>query len=131
MMEFLVALKWPLLILQLILAPVLVMLVLLQSGKGDDIGAALSGGGGSGSVLGTGGASKVLVKATVIFAILFMVNSVVLAKVFKVISGASVTSDVSEPLVPAKSVEDSKDLEGLGIQPKEEKKALEEPKTDK
>jgi len=101
MLELLIALKWPLLIIQIILSPMLVLLILLQSGK-DDLGAALGGGGGGGSsVLGTGGASKVLVKATVIFAIMFMVNSVVLAKIFKMQSDSSVATDIAEPLVPA------------------------------
>lgn len=99
--EYLVALKWVWIILQVVIAPVLIILVLLQSGKGDDIGSALSGGGGAHSVLGTGGTSKILVRGTVFFAIAFMVNSIVLAKVFKEISQTSAVQQVSEPLVPA------------------------------
>ncbi len=101
MIELLVALKWPLVILQVILCPVLIIMVLLQSGKGDDIGSALGGGGGSGTVLGAGGASKFLVRGTVIFAILFMLNSIALAKIFKEISDSSIGTSVSEPIAPA------------------------------
>jgi protein translocase SecG subunit len=105
MVEILVSLKWPLIIMQAIVAPVLVILVLIQSGKGDDLGSALSGGGGGSSVLGTGGASKFLVRATVIFATVFLLNSVILAKVFKETSLASVGGSQSEPLAPANALQ--------------------------
>ena len=101
MIELLVALKWPLVILQIILSPILIILVLLQSGKGDDLGSALGGGGGSSSVLGTGGASKFLVRGTVIIVVLFMINSIALAKIFKEVSSVSVGTSAPEPLVPA------------------------------
>jgi preprotein translocase subunit SecG len=103
MLTLLIALKWPLIILQAIFSLVLVILIMLQSGKGDDMGSALGGGGGggSGSVLGTGGASKFLVRGTVIFMTLFMLNSIVLAKIFKEISTTSIGTSVSEPLAPA------------------------------
>lgn len=52
----------------------LICLVLLQSGKGSDIGAALGGGGSSQSVFGTR-RGNVLTKATTVLAILFMVTS--------------------------------------------------------
>lgn len=105
MVEIILGLKWPLIILQAIVAPILVLLVLLQSSKGDDLGAALSGGGGgSGSVLGTGGASKLLVKLTVIFATVFLLNSVFLAKIFKESSIASVGGSQAEPLAPANAL---------------------------
>jgi len=100
MIELLIALKWPLIILQGILSTVLIILVLLQPGKGDDLGSAFSAGGGSNTILGTGGASKFLVRGTVIFVTLFMLNSIVLAVLFKKVSESSVTTNVSEPLVP-------------------------------
>jgi len=103
MLEFMISLKWPLVTLQIIIAPILIILILLQSGKGDDLGSALGGGGGGSTVLGTGGASKVLVKGTAIFAVLFMINSIALAKIFKELSSASYGTSVSEPLVPADS----------------------------
>jgi len=107
MLELLLSLKWPLIVLQAIVSPVLIILILLQSSKGDDLGSVLSGGGGGGggsSILGTGGASKFLVKGTIIFAALFMINSVLLAKIFKESSTASIGGSVSEPLAPANAI---------------------------
>ncbi len=102
LLELIIALKYPLIIVQAILAIVLILMVLLQSGKGDDIGSAFgAGGGGSSSVLGAGGASKFLVRGTVIFVTLFMLNSIVLAKIFKEQSHSAAGTSVSEPLVPA------------------------------
>ncbi len=100
MMELLIALKWPLIILQALFSLVLIIMVLLQTGKGDDMGSALSGQMGGG-VQGSGGTSKVLVKGTAIFAILFMVNSIVLAKIFKEISSTSIGTSVTDPLLPS------------------------------
>lgn len=99
MMELLIALKWPLIILQGLFSLVLIVMVLLQSGKGDDMGSALSGQGGGG-VQGSGGTSSFLVKGTAFFAVFFMINSIVLAKIFKEISDTSIGTSVSEPLVP-------------------------------
>lgn len=107
MLELLIALKWPLIAIQLVLSPILIIFVLLQSGKGDDLGSALGGGGGSSSVLGTGGASKVLVKGTVILAIVFMINSIALAKIFKEVETASIGTSVEEPLAPAAGAVDN------------------------
>lgn len=104
MLELLISLKWPLVILQAIVSPILIILILLQSSKGDDLSALSGGGGGSSSVLGTGGASKFLVKGTVIFAAIFMINSVMLAKIFKESSAASVGGSQTEPLAPANAL---------------------------
>lgn len=101
MIEFLLALKWPLIVLQILFSPLLIIMILLQTGKGDDLGSALGGGGSSQSVLGAGGASKFLVRGTVIFAVLFMINSIVLAKIFKEEGSRSVGVTASEPVVPA------------------------------
>ncbi len=102
MLELFIALKWPLIILQGIISLVLIIMILLQSGKGDDIGSALSGSMGGG-VQGTGGTSKFLVRGTVLFTILFMVNSIVLAKMFKEISVSSIGASAPAPLVPAEN----------------------------
>jgi preprotein translocase subunit SecG len=56
----------------------LIMIVLLQTGKGADIGAAF-GGGGSNTLFGTTGASTFLSKATTVAAVVFMLTSLVLA----------------------------------------------------
>ncbi len=65
-------------ILHLILAFVLILVVLLQSGKGADIGAAF-GGGSSQTVFGGRGAATFLSKLTTAAAFLFMASSLVLA----------------------------------------------------
>ncbi len=64
-------------ILHLVVAIGLILIVLLQSGKGSDIGAAF-GGGSSQTVFGGRGAATFLSKMTTAFAILFMVTSLVL-----------------------------------------------------
>ena len=56
----------------------LILIVLLQTGKGSDMGAAF-GGGASQTLFGTTGASSILSKATTAAAIVFMLTSLMLA----------------------------------------------------
>jgi len=56
----------------------LIMIVLLQTGKGADMGAAF-GGGGNQTLFGSTGASSFLSKATTVVAIVFMLTSLTLA----------------------------------------------------
>jgi preprotein translocase subunit SecG len=56
----------------------LIMIVLLQTGKGADMGASL-GGAGNQTLFGTSGASTLLSKVTTVIAVLFMVTSLYLA----------------------------------------------------
>ena len=75
----------------------LIMIVLLQTGKGADMGAAF-GGGSSQTLFGSTGASTFLSKATTMAAIVFMLTSLTLAymsggKVMK-----SVVTDVQVPI---------------------------------
>jgi preprotein translocase subunit SecG len=65
--------------LHVLLAIVLVILVLLQQGKGADVGAVM-GSGGANTVFGVGGASSLLVRMTTFIAIAFMLTSVGLVK---------------------------------------------------
>lgn len=58
----------------------LIMIVLLQTGKGADMGAAF-GGGGSQTLFGSTGASTFLSKATTVAAVIFMITSLLLAYV--------------------------------------------------
>jgi preprotein translocase subunit SecG len=67
-----------LIIIHVIVCVALIMIVLLQTGKGADIGAAF-GGGGSNTLFGTTGASTFLSKATTVAAIIFMLTSLTLA----------------------------------------------------
>lgn len=64
-------------VIHLLIAMVLIVIVLLQSGKGADIGAAF-GGGSSQTVFGGRGAATFLSKLTLIAAALFMVSSLML-----------------------------------------------------
>ena len=65
--------------LHVLLAIVLVILVLLQQGKGADVGAVM-GSGGANTVFGVGGASSLLVRMPSFIAIAFMLTSVGLVK---------------------------------------------------
>jgi preprotein translocase subunit SecG len=66
-------------LLHIILCFILMLVILLQPGKGADVGAAFGGGGGSSTIFGPRGAGSFLSQATTIVAILFMTTSVTLA----------------------------------------------------
>jgi len=87
-----------LLTLHILVAVALIAVVLLQSGKGADIGAAF-GGGSSQTVFGGRGATTLLHKVTTVAAILFMLTSLSLA----VYKGERRASSVirEEPQAPA------------------------------
>jgi preprotein translocase subunit SecG len=67
-----------LVILHVVVCIALIMIVLLQTGKGADMGAAF-GGGGSQTLFGATGASTFLSKATTAAAVIFMLTSLILA----------------------------------------------------
>ena len=67
-----------LIVLHVMACVVLIAVVLLQRGKGSDIGAAL-GGGGSNTVFGSRGAGSFLTKTTTACAVIFMVTSLSLS----------------------------------------------------
>lgn len=88
-------------VVHLLIAVILVVVVLLQSGKGADIGAAF-GGGSSQTVFGGRGAATFLSKLTLVAAILFMVSSLVLT----ILSGRGgspsvITEERVKQIVPA------------------------------
>ncbi len=66
-------------LLHIILCFILMLVILLQPGKGGDVGAAFGGGGGSSTIFGPRGAGSFLSQATTIVAVLFMTTSVTLA----------------------------------------------------
>ena len=70
----------------------LIMIVLLQTGKGADMGAAF-GGGGSQTLFGSTGASTFLSKATTAAAIIFMVTSLGLAYLSSHRTGDSIVTN--------------------------------------
>ncbi len=86
----------------------LIMIVLLQTGKGADMGAAF-GGGASQTLFGTTGASTFLGKATTVAAIMFMVTCLVLAYVS---TGGKGTSSIMKEVPAAQPV-----VPDTGVQP--------------
>jgi preprotein translocase subunit SecG len=106
----------------------LVGIVLLQHGKGADIGATF--GGSSQSLFGTEGPLPLLNKITTAVAIIFMLTSVSLAYISSQSSTSSVMSGVSTstPAIPAEAVKPQplakKDVL-MGKPPAEEQKAAE------
>ncbi len=75
----------------------LIMIVLLQTGKGADMGAAFGGGGGQ-TLFGSTGASTFLSKATTIAAVVFMLTSLGLAYMSSHRMGDSIMSDTKVPV---------------------------------
>lgn len=75
----------------------LIMIVLLQTGKGADMGAAF-GGGASQTLFGSTGASTFLSKATTLVAVIFMVTCFVLAYLSSNKSAPSIMEDVKAPI---------------------------------
>jgi preprotein translocase subunit SecG len=80
----------------IVLAVSLVILVLLQQGKGADVGAVM--GGGANSLFGVSGASNLLVKMTTSVAVAFMVTSVLLVRFAAGRSGGGVQAGAVDPL---------------------------------
>jgi len=75
----------------------LIMIVLLQTGKGADMGAAF-GGGSSQTLFGSTGASTFLSKATTAAAIIFMVTSLGLAYLSSHRTGESIVTGTPAPV---------------------------------
>lgn len=71
-MEIIKTLIW---ITEIISAIVIIILVLLQHGKGADAGATFGSGGGSGSLFGASGSSNFLSRTTAVFAAIFFVST--------------------------------------------------------
>jgi preprotein translocase subunit SecG len=81
----------------------LIMIVLLQTGKGADMGAAF-GGGSSQSLFGSTGASTFLSKATTVAAVVFMITSLALAYISSNRTGKSIMTNTPAPVsAPATS----------------------------
>jgi preprotein translocase subunit SecG len=85
----------------------LIVVVLLQQGKGADAGAAL--GGGSNTLFGASGASSVLSRATTITAVAFIVTSVILVKMYPGVASGGKAGDVLENSVMSDQVHPGED----------------------
>lgn len=86
-----------LIVLHIVVCFALILIVLLQTGKGADMGAAF-GGGASQTLFGTSGASTFLGKATTVAAIIFMLTSLALAYVSSNRMGDSVMEGAKPPV---------------------------------
>ena len=86
-----------LIIIHVIVSIALIMIVLLQTGKGADMGAAF-GGGSSQTLFGSTGAATFLSKATTAAAIIFMVTSLGLAYLSSHRTGESVVTGSPAPI---------------------------------
>ncbi len=82
-------------IVHVMVSVILILVVLLQAGKGANMGAAF--GGSSQTVFGSGGAGTFLGKLTTIVAAVFMVTSLTLSY-FSVSRGSSIMNTVSRPV---------------------------------
>jgi preprotein translocase subunit SecG len=71
-MEIIKTLVW---VVQIISAVSIIVLVLLQHGKGADAGATFGSGGGSGSLFGASGSANFLSRTTAIFAVIFFLST--------------------------------------------------------
>jgi preprotein translocase subunit SecG len=86
-----------LIIFHILICLALIMVVLLQTGKGADMGAAF-GGGSSQTLFGSTGASTFLTKSTTMVAVAFMLTSLGLAYISSSKTGASIMQDVEAPI---------------------------------
>ena len=84
-------------ILHIVVCIALIMIVLLQTGKGADMGAAF-GGGGSQTLFGSTGASTFLGKMTTVAAVVFMITSLVLAYSSSHRTGNSIMTETKPPI---------------------------------
>ena len=86
-----------LIILHVVVCVALIMIVLLQTGKGADMGAAF-GGGSSQTLFGSTGASTFLSKATTAAAVIFMLTSLALAYISSHRTADSIMTDSPVPV---------------------------------
>ena len=96
------------LVVHIILAVLMIVLILVQHGKGADAGASF-GGGGAATVFGASGSANFLTRLTAILTALFFVTSLTLAVYAKkqTTDAYSLKSISSAPAVPAKVAETS------------------------
>ena len=102
-------------VLHVMVCIVLIAVVLLQRGKGAEIGAVF-GGGASSTVFGSRGAGNFLTKLTTGAAIVFMVTSLLLAYFARERAGSSIFEEASPPAAeaPAEPGEEAPGAGGFG-----------------
>lgn len=96
------------LVVHIILAVLMIVLILVQHGKGADAGASF-GGGGAATVFGASGSGNFLTRVTAILTALFFVTSLTLAVFAKkqTADAYSLNAISSAPAVPVKTAETS------------------------
>lgn len=93
--------------LHVIVSIALILIVLLQTGKGADMGAAF-GGGSSQTLFGSSGASTILSKATTVVAVVFMLTCLVLAyATSRQKTGTSLMKDSPVPIEQSTTSQDT------------------------
>ena len=102
-------------ILHVILCILLILVILLQPGKGSDVGAAFGGGVGS-AVFGPRGPANFLGRATTVVAILFMGTSVTLALNSSQETSSSSLDDELERLLEQKEIDEPAGFEPIDIE---------------
>ncbi|MDD2388942.1 MAG: preprotein translocase subunit SecG [Desulfobacterales bacterium] len=95
-----------LVVIHIIVCIALILIVLLQTGKGSDMGAAF-GGGSSHTVFGSAGASTFLTKATTVAAVVFMITSLGLAYMSGHKTGESVITGTPPAPIEQKAAPES------------------------
>ena len=108
-------------ILHVFLCVALILVILLQPGKGSDVGAAFGGGIGS-TVFGPRGPANFLGRATTVVAILFMATSVTLALNATQQTSSSTLDDELQRLLEEKGVDQAPGFEPVNLE--EELEAL-------
>ncbi|CAN2041929.1 preprotein translocase subunit SecG [Candidatus Magnetomoraceae bacterium gMMP-15] len=100
-------------IIHIIVSLALIMIVLLQTGKGADMGVAF-GGGSSQTLFGSSGASTFLSKATTIMAVIFMLTSFALTYMWGHSDGDSIMSkNIAPPIQMETGVDESGEQQPL------------------
>jgi preprotein translocase subunit SecG len=110
-------------VIHVIVCIALIMIVLLQTGKGADMGAAF-GGGSSQTLFGSTGASTFLSKATTVAAIVFMLTSLTLAYIYGKRNTESImTNNPAAVEETAPAAESAPDTQAAPAQPAGQEKA--------
>ena len=112
-------------IIHVLVCMLLILVVLAQQGKGQDLASAFGGGGGS-AAFGARGTATLLSKITTVGAIIFMITSLGLSYLRPVISGGSVVPD----LEPATEAPEAPWLDEDAVPPDSEEPSGEETSPD-
>jgi len=102
-----------LLVVHVVLSLAIIGLVLLQRGKGAEAGAALGGGGASGSVFGSQGSANFLSRTTAILATAFFITSLALA--YLASNRTAPSSVVTESVVTEQKIGVVEDVPALDV----------------